>query len=217
MFEVGSCTLVSEAVLKQSALSPRRFAFATHLPGKTAPRARERRRRESSPLPMRSYKQIRYQRGQRSVRSRRKRRRAVTWSSTSPRHVGLGEVFAVRVSDHCPAIQVPISDHRRCGILQRTVWLAAGADLFPHLPAMDRNGRIDLEAESHAAAPEFEYRDLEQALEAASPSDHNGFQSFSRKHQHGRTSVLMTILQSHCHSRCSRVCHWRARTPARRY
>jgi len=54
MFEAGSCTLVSEAVLKQSALSPRRFAFATCLPGKTAPRARGRRRKESSPLPMRS-------------------------------------------------------------------------------------------------------------------------------------------------------------------
>jgi len=48
MFEAGSCTLVSEAVLKQSALSPRRFAFATCLPGKTAPRGR--RRRESSPF-----------------------------------------------------------------------------------------------------------------------------------------------------------------------
>src|SRR5271157_4079537 len=85
------------------------------------------------------------------------------------------------------------SDHRRCGVLQRTVWLAAGADLFPHLPAMDRNGQIDLEAESHAAAPEFEYRDLEQALEAGSPADHNGFQSFSRENQHAKTSVLMTI------------------------
>jgi len=58
---------------------------------------------------------------------------------------------------------------------------------------MDRNARIDLESESHAAAPEFEYRDLEQALEADSPSDHNGFQSFSGQDQHGRTSVLMTI------------------------
>src|SRR5271157_5393853 len=85
------------------------------------------------------------------------------------------------------------SDHRRCGVLQRTVWLAVGADLFPHLPTMDRNGRIDLEAESHAAAPEFEYRDLEQALEADNPADHNGSQSFSRENQHAKTSVLMTI------------------------
>jgi len=85
------------------------------------------------------------------------------------------------------------SDYRRRGVLQRTVWLAAGADLLPDLPAMDGNGRIDLEAESHAAAPEFKYRDFEQALEAGSPTDHNGFQSFSRQDQHGRTSVLMTI------------------------
>src|SRR5208283_2531157 len=50
--------------------------------------------------------QIRSRRGQRSVRSRSKRRRAVKWSSSHPRHVGLGEVFAVRASDRRPAIQV---------------------------------------------------------------------------------------------------------------
>src|SRR5271157_5260480 len=96
MFEAGSCTLVSEAVLKQSSINPHRLAFATRPPGKTAPRARGRRRRESSPLPMRGCKQIQCRRGQRSVRSRRKRRRAVTWSSSPPGfYPGVGSLHKI--------------------------------------------------------------------------------------------------------------------------
>jgi hypothetical protein len=82
------------------------------------------------------------------------------------------------------------SDDRRRGVLQRTVWLGAAADLFPHFPTMDRYERIDLEAESHAAALEFKYRDLEQALEAGSSSDDDGFQSLPRQDQHEGTSML---------------------------
>src|SRR5689334_3520973 len=68
---------------------------------------------------------------------------------------------------------------------------AGGVDAFPHLRAVDGNSSIDLKAQPHLTSADFEHRDLEDALEAAGPSDDDGFLIFPGQDQHGRTSVLM--------------------------
>jgi hypothetical protein len=65
------------------------------------------------------------------------------------------------------------SGDRRCGVFQRTIRLVTCLDLLPYLQTVDRNPRIDLEAESNAAILEFEYCDFEQALEAGRSADHD--------------------------------------------
>jgi hypothetical protein len=57
-----------------------------------------------------------------------------------------------------------------------------GADSFPDLQAMNGNLRIDLEPELHFLAADLEHLYFEQALEAASPSDHDRLLAFSRQH-----------------------------------
>jgi len=65
------------------------------------------------------------------------------------------------------------SGDRRCGVFQRTIRLVTCLDLLPYLQTVDRNARIDLEAESNAAILEFEHCDFEQALEAGRSADHD--------------------------------------------
>jgi hypothetical protein len=68
----------------------------------------------------------------------------------------------------------------RRGASRRTIQAAAGVDSFPHLPTMDGNRFIDLEAQSYSLATNLEYRDFEQALEAGGASDDYGFLALSR-------------------------------------
>src|SRR5437763_6451548 len=79
------------------------------------------------------------------------------------------------------------SRHRCCVARRRAVEAPACLDSFPHLPAMDGNFFIDLEAQSYPVPNDLEYRHLEQTLEAAGTSHDHGFQAFSRQDQHGRT------------------------------
>jgi hypothetical protein len=65
------------------------------------------------------------------------------------------------------------SGDRRCGVFQRTIRLVTCLDPLPYLETVDRNARIDLEAQSNAAILEFEYCDFEQALEACRSADHD--------------------------------------------
>src|SRR5439155_21659971 len=57
-----------------------------------------------------------------------------------------------------------LSRARRGGGFRRAVRPAAGADPFPHLPAVDGNLFIDLEAQPHLPAVDLDDRHLEHEL-----------------------------------------------------
>jgi hypothetical protein len=65
-------------------------------------------------------------------------------------------------------LEVLIRRHHDNGSLHSNL-----AHLFPHLQAMDRNIGIHLEPQSNLAALNLEHRDLEHALEASGPSNHD--------------------------------------------
>jgi hypothetical protein len=60
-----------------------------------------------------------------------------------------------------------------------------GKDSLPHLPTMDRDIGIDLEAEPHPSAMNLKHGDFEHPLEAVGSTDRDRFVDFSRQNQHG--------------------------------
>jgi hypothetical protein len=67
----------------------------------------------------------------------------------------------------------------RCGwAVPWALWQLACVDSFPYFQPMDRNIGIGLEAKAHAAAPDLEHGDLENALKAVGASDYHGFLAF---------------------------------------
>jgi hypothetical protein len=60
------------------------------------------------------------------------------------------------------------------------VGLVLGDDSFPHLPPMDGDAGIDLEAQPHASVSDLEHRDFEQTLKTSRVSDGDRLLNFSR-------------------------------------
>jgi hypothetical protein len=67
--------------------------------------------------------------------------------------------------------------------------LANGNLALQDFQPIDRNGGIDVEAELHGSASDFEHRHFEQMLEAARAADYDCFLDLSRQNQHGQTSI----------------------------
>jgi hypothetical protein len=59
-------------------------------------------------------------------------------------------------------------------------FLAAGLDPLLHLPAVDGNTAIDLEAQSYLPAANVKHRDLEQVMKTIGPADHDRFAALPR-------------------------------------
>jgi hypothetical protein len=59
--------------------------------------------------------------------------------------------------------------------------MAVPVDSLPNLLTVHRNTGIGLEAQFHARASNLEHRDLEQAMKAIGPADHNRFLTLPRQ------------------------------------